>query len=311
MAAPRPGDSARDALAELITLRDWLRYACTRFSRAGVAFGQGTDNAWDEAVWLGLWSLGLAPDHLEPFLDARLLAAERGALAALIERRCAERVPSAYLTGEAWLRGVRFACDARALVPRSLIAEAIDTVLPSWLADREPCTVLDLCTGGGSLAILAALRFARARVDATDLSADALALAAVNVALHELGERVSLHQGDLFDAVATRRYDLILCNPPYVCEASMRVLPREFVHEPRAALAGGDDGMALVRRIIAGARTHLSPRGLLVLEIGHEAAHFEAAFPGLEFAYLPVAAGDNLLVLVTREQLPGAARARK
>ena len=311
MAASRPGGAARDALLELITLRDWLRYACTRFARAGVAFGQGTDNAWDEAAWLGLWSLGLAPDHLEPFLDARLLATERDALAKLIERRCAERVPSAYLIGEAWLRGVRFACDARALVPRSLIAEAIDTVLPAWLGEREPRTVLDLCTGGGSLAILAALRFAQARVDAADLSADALALAADNVALHRLGERVALHQGDLFDAVGTRRYDLILCNPPYVCEASMRALPREFAHEPRAALAGGSDGMDLVRRIIADARTHLSPHGTLVLEIGHEAAHFEAAFPRLEFAYLPVTAGENLLVLVTREQLPGAARTRK
>lgn len=293
---------------ELQTLRDWLRYACTRFARAGVAFGQGTDNAWDEAAWLGLWSLGLAPDRLEPFLDARLLAAERDALAALIEKRCTHKVPSAYLTGEAWLRGVRFACDARALVPRSLIAEALDTVVPAFLGESEPRAVLDLCTGGGSLAILAALRFGGARVDAADLSPDALALAAQNVDLHQLGERVSLRQGDLFEAVGSARYDLILCNPPYVCGASMRALPGEFRHEPRAALAGGEDGMDLIRRIVADARAHLNRGGLLVIEIGHEAAHFEAAFPSLEFTYLPVSAGENLLVLLTREQLPGPAR---
>ncbi len=304
-----PGTAVeRDRLDELVTLRDWLRYACTRFSREGVVFGHGADNAWDEAVWLGLWSLGLAPDLLEPFLDARLLASERDALGALIERRCAQRVPSAYLTGEAWLRGVRFLSDARALVPRSLIAEALDTVLPAWIGEREPATVLDLCTGGASLAILAALRFPGAKIDACDLSADALALARENVALHGLQRRIELIHGDLFDALGSRRYDLILCNPPYVCDASMKALSREYLHEPRSALAGGFDGMDLIRRIVAGARSRLAPGGFLLLEIGHEAEHFEVAFPKTEFAYLPVAAGEEQLVLLARDQLPGAVR---
>ncbi|MCL4747274.1 MAG: 50S ribosomal protein L3 N(5)-glutamine methyltransferase [Burkholderiaceae bacterium] len=297
-----------ERLEDLVTLRDWLRYACTRFSREGVVFGHGADNAWDEAAWLGLWSLGLAPDLLEPFLDARLLASERDALHALIERRCAERIPSAYLTGQAWLRGVRFASDPRALVPRSLIAEAIETVVPAWIGGREPDTVLDLCAGSASLAILAARRFPAARVDACDLNADALALAAENVALHGLEERIELIRGDLFDALGAREYELILCNPPYVCDASMQALAREYLHEPRSALAGGSDGMDLIRRIVAGARSHLAPGGLLVLEIGHEAGHFEAAFPTTEFAYLPVTAGENMIVLLAREQLPDGVR---
>jgi ribosomal protein L3 glutamine methyltransferase len=295
-------DSAQ-AAAQLRTLRDCLRYACSRFEEAGLSYGQGTDSAWDEAAWLGLWSLHLPPDSLEPFLDARLTLAERQGLLELIDRRCAERLPAAYLTGEAWLRGLRFRCDRRAIIPRSLIAEALQESLDDWLGPDAPDAVLDLCTGGGSLAIAAALRFPQARIDAADLSEQALALASENVADYALRDRVSLHRGDLFEPLAGRRYALILCNPPYVNDGSMRSLPPEFLAEPRAALAGGDDGMDLVRRILTDAPAHLRERGLLLLEIGHEAAHFEAAFPRLEFAYLPVSAGDRQLVLLSREQL--------
>ncbi len=300
------------AARELRTLRDLLRWAVSRFEAAGIVHGHGTDNARDEAAALLLWALHLPPDVLDPWLDARLPRAERRAAAELVEHRIASRAPAAYLTGEAWLRGMRFACDARALVPRSLIAEALDEALPQWLelhprAPSWPASILDLCTGGGSLAILAADRFPDAQVVGADLSADALALAAVNRESHALQQRVELLQGDLFAPLRGRRFDLVVCNPPYVNEASMQALPPEFRAEPRAALAGGRDGMDLVRRIIADAPAHLADQGVLLLEIGHEAAHFEAAFPQLEFHYLPVTAGERMLVLVEAAQLSAAA----
>ena len=311
MPAHRPRPDTAAAAREMITLRDCLRYACTCFEAAGIAYGQGTDDAWDEAAWLVLWALHLPPDRLDPFLDARLTLRERRVVLELVERRCRERIPTAYLTGEAWLRGLRFRSDARALVPRSLIAEALQEVLPHWLGERVPETILDLCTGGGSLAVFAAHCFPEARVDASDLSEDALELARSNLELHRIGDRVTLFQGDLFGALGTRRYDLILCNPPYVNAASMEALPPEFLAEPQGALAGGADGMDLVRDILDTAPAHLTADGWLLLEIGHEAAHFEAAFPDLEFAWLPVTAGDDLLVLVSRAQLVARGTARR
>lgn len=302
---------AGSAERELRTLRDLLRYAVSRFESAGLAYGHGTDNAWDEAVALLLWALHLPPEPLDPWLDARLCRTERRAAVALIEQRIATRSPTAYLTGEAWLRGLRFACDARALVPRSPIAEALDEALPEWLERHPrppswPATILDLCTGGGSLAIVAADRFPGSRVTGADLSAEALALAGENRALHGLEQRLELVQGDLFEPVRGRRFDLVLCNPPYVNDASMRALPPEFRAEPRTALAGGTDGMDVVRRLIAAAPAHLERDGILLLEIGHEAAHFEAAFPRLECHYLPVAAGERMLVLIEAARLEAA-----
>jgi ribosomal protein L3 glutamine methyltransferase len=291
-----------DAGATLQTLRDLLRYAVTRFEAAGLSYGHGTGDSYDEAVWLLLWSLRLPPQRLEPFLDARLLRPEIDFAVQLVERRCAERLPAAYLTGEAWLHGLRFLSDPRALVPRSLIADALAQGLDDWMSE-EPAQVLDLCTGGGSIAVLAALRYPQAQVTASDISTDALALAHANVELFQLGERIKLVAGDLFGGLAGRRYDLILCNPPYVNQASIDALPPEFRAEPPGALAGGVDGMDLVRRIIEQAPLHLNDGGGLLLEIGHEAAFFEAAFSRLEFAYLPVPAGDNQLVWVTRDQL--------
>lgn len=306
VAAPRPEPSAAAAVRALQTVRDVIRYAVSRMNAAGVAFGQGTDDAFDEAAWLVLWSLHLQPDRLEPFLDARLAPAELRAAIGLIERRCTERLPAAYLTGEAWLRGQRFLCDPRALVPRSLLAELIDDDgLSPWIDDpRTVGSVLDLCTGGGSIAIFAARHFASARVTGTDLSADALDLAAANVALHGLADRIELRCGDLYQPVASERFDLIVSNPPYVNGASIAALPPEFRHEPQAALAGGADGMDLVRRIVDGARPRLNAGGLLVIEIGHEADHFEAAFPGLEFGYLPTAGTDRAVVLLEHDALP-------
>lgn len=300
-----PADQLRDTL---VTVRDLLRWAVTRLSAAQVALGQGTADLYDEAAWLLLSSLHLPPDTLEPFLDARTLPHERDVFLALLARRCDERVPTAYLTGQAWLHGVPFKADARALVPRSLIADllvgdAVDA-LNAWLpADEAVQDVLDLCTGGGSLAVLAARRFPHARVTASDVSGDALALAAENLRLHGLQDRIALVQSDLYAALRGRRFDLILCNPPYVNAQSMRALPPEFQAEPVGALAGGTDGMDLVRRIVSEAPDMLEPDGVLVLEIGHEADHFHAAFADREFVWLPVPAGERMVALMTHEQL--------
>jgi len=300
-AAPDPV-AAQQALR---TVRDLVRHAESCLRAAGVAFGHGTDDPRDEAAWLVLWSLHLPPDRLEPYLDARLAPEEIRAAIALVQRRCTERLPAAYLTGEAWLRGLRFIADARALVPRSLLAEILDDDgLGDWIDAERVESVLDLCTGGASIAVFAALRYPHAHITATDLSAEALALAGENVALHGLSARIALRQGDLYEAVGAETFDLILTNPPYVNAMSMAALPAEFRAEPQAALAGGSDGMDLVRRIVAGARARLRPGGALAIEIGHEADHFEAAFASLEFAYLPSAGADRAVVLIERDALP-------
>jgi ribosomal protein L3 glutamine methyltransferase len=293
------------ALQELLTLRDWIRYGVSRLNRAGAVFGHGTDNAWDEAVYLALHALHLPPDTLDPFLDARVLPDERQRILDLLERRCTQRLPAPYLTGEAWLRGRRFHVDERVIVPRSPIAELLDDGLAPWVADPQAVDrVLDMCTGSGCLAILAAQAFAWATVDAADLSADALEVAARNVADFGLQDRVTLHRSDLFDQLPSAAYDVIVCNPPYVNQDSMDALPPEYRHEPHAALAGGMDGMDLVRRILRDAPRHLAPQGILVLEIGHERAHFEAAFPGLEPYWLDTAQSSDQILLLQRDQWP-------
>ncbi|AOB27355.1 MULTISPECIES: 50S ribosomal protein L3 N(5)-glutamine methyltransferase [Bordetella] len=289
---------------ELQTLRDLIRYAVSRLNAARVALGHGSDNAWDEAVYLVLHGLHLPPDTLDPFLDARVLPGERSRVLDLIDRRVTERLPAAYLTGEAWLRGHRFHVDRRVIVPRSPIAELLDEGLSPWV--RDPLQVeraLDMCTGSGCLAILAALAFPNALVDAVDVSPDALEVAARNVAEYGLQDRLALHQGNLFDALPATAYDVIVCNPPYVNQASMDALPQEYRHEPALALAGGADGMDLVRRILAAAPGYLSAGGVLVLEIGHERDHFEAAFPDLQPVWLDTAESSDQILLLTREQL--------
>jgi ribosomal protein L3 glutamine methyltransferase len=286
-----------------VTLLELIETQSARLTQAGVCFGHGTDNAFDEAVWLALWRLGLPLDDLDSVAQRVVTANERAAIEHLVDERIATRKPAAYLTKEAWLQGVPFTVDERAIVPRSLIAELIaDGTLDAWLSDRTRA-VLDLCTGNGSLAVLAALAWSEVHVDAADLSADALAVARLNVERHGFTDRVTLHQGDGLAAIGDRRYDLILCNPPYVNSQSMTQLPAEYRAEPELALAGGADGMDFVRPLLAQAAAHLAEGGVLVLEIGHEAAHFEAAFPALEFAYLPTQATEDQVVLVTREAL--------
>lgn len=289
-----------------MTLIELVERSSARLQQAGVCFGHGTTNAFDEAVWLVLWRLRLPLDDLDGVAARPVTPAELAAVDALVEQRIATRRPLAYLTGEAWLQGVPFFVDERVIVPRSLIAEVLaDGTLDAWLG-AEPRRVLDLCTGGGSLAVLAALAWPDAAVDATDLSADALTVAARNLERHALAGRIRLRRGDGL-AAADGAYDLILCNPPYVNAASMAALPPEYRAEPAAALdgnfAGGRDGMDFVRTLLAGAAAHLAPQGALVLEIGHERAHFEAAFAQLAPLWLATSAGDDQVLLLSREQL--------
>ncbi|HEU5296017.1 MAG TPA: 50S ribosomal protein L3 N(5)-glutamine methyltransferase [Burkholderiaceae bacterium] len=288
-----------------MTVIELIERASARLDQAGVSFGQGTTNAFDEAAWLVLWRLKLPLDALDGVADREVDDTDAAAVDALIARRIETRQPTAYLTGEAWLQGVPFTVDARSIVPRSLIAEVLaDGTVDAWL-QGPPVRVLDLCTGNGSLAVLAAQRWPAAAVDASDLSHDALTLARINVDRHDLGDRITLHQGDGFDALHDR-YDLIVCNPPYVDARSMAELPPEFQAEPAVALAGGDDGMDFVRRLIAQAALHLLPHGVLVIEVGHEREHFDAAFPQFEAVGLPTSEGDDSVLLLTRDALESA-----
>jgi ribosomal protein L3 glutamine methyltransferase len=249
--------------------------------------------------------LKLPLDALDEVADRNVDDHTAAAVDALIARRIDTRQPTAYLTGEAWLQGVPFTVDARSIVPRSLIAEVLaDGTIDAWL-HGPPARVLDLCTGNGSLAVLAAQRWPAAAVDASDLSHDALKLARVNIDRHDLGERIALHECDGFGALHDR-YDLILCNPPYVNARSMATLPPEYRAEPAVALAGGDDGMDFIRQLLAAAAAHLLPQGMLVLEIGHEREHFDAAFPHLDVVGLPTSAGDDSVLLITRDALESA-----
>ena len=294
-------DASREALQ---TVRDLIRYGVSRFNQTKLSFGHGSDNAWDEAVYLVLNALHLPPDQLEPFMDARVLPEERQKALQYIDARCEQRVPAPYLTHEAWLQGYAFYVDERVIVPRSPIAELLMTQLSPWILDPyEVTSVLDLCTGSGCLAIIAAHQFPEAFVDATDISAQALEVATLNVTEHSLTDRLTLHHGSLFDPLpVSARYDLILCNPPYVNSQSMLALPPEYQHEPTLALAGGDDGMDVVRTILEQAPAHLNDQGILVLEIGHERAHFEAAFPEFEPVWLDTAQASDQILLLTREQ---------
>lgn len=292
------------ALQELHTIRDLLRYAVSRFSAAQLSFGHGSDNAWDEAVYLLQHVLHLPLDTLDPFLDARVLMDEKRRYLEIMERRLNERVPAAYLTGEAWLQGHRFAVDSRVIVPRSPISELLVDALQPWVTDPDGVDyVLDLCTGSGCLAVLAAMAFPNAQVDAVDLSEHALEVADLNIEQFGLDGRVATHRSDLFDQLPQCHYQVIVCNPPYVNNSSMESLPAEYRHEPTMALAGGDDGMDIVRRLLRDAPKFMDDGGILVLEIGHEYENFVAAFPELEPVWLSTATADDQILLLTREQL--------
>lgn len=269
-----------------------------------LSFGQGTTNADDEAAWLVLWKLGLPldTDFSDPSHDAALSDAQVQDVQALIAQRIATRKPAAYLTQEAWLQGVSFYIDERAIVPRSLIAEALaDGSIDPWL-HPDTSRVLDLCTGNGSLGILAALAFPDVTVQGLDLSKDALAVAHINVERHGVQSRVTLTESDGLQN-ADGVFDLILCNPPYVNAQSMAELPAEFKCEPELALAGGSDGMDFIRTLLRDAPAHMSEHAVLVIEIGHERPYFEAAFPTLDVVWLSTSAGDDQVLLVSREAL--------
>ncbi|MEK7319745.1 MAG: 50S ribosomal protein L3 N(5)-glutamine methyltransferase [Pseudomonadota bacterium] len=293
--------------SSLKTVRDMLRLAVSRFTAAKLSFGHGSANAYDEAAYLVLHTLNLPLDTLDPFLDARLLPEEIDAVHKVIDRRVNERVPAAYITHEAFMHGLRFYVDSRVIVPRSFIGELLQDGLEPWIGDTGQIgPVLELCTGSGCLPIIAAHVWPHARIDAVDISSDALAVARRNVADYKMEDRITLYEGDLYAPLpSTATYDVILTNPPYVNEQSMRDLPPEYMAEPRIALAGGDDGMDVVRRIIAGAKKRLNPGGALVVEIGNERENVEAAFPDLDIVWLSVSAGDDQVFLVTYEALPG------
>lgn len=286
----------------LVTLGDFFHFAVRRFRAARLAYGHGTTNAVDEAAFLLLEALRLPIHRIDPWLDLKPTPAERARLLTLIDARIGLRLPAPYLLGAAYMQGVRFHIDRRALIPRSFIG---DLLTGGVLPVAKPRRILDLCSGSGCLAILAALAFPHATVDAVDLSTGALALARRNVAAHRLGDRISLHRGDLFAPLENRRYDLIISNPPYVDAGGMAKLPPEFKHEPRLALAAGDDGLDLVRRILSDAPRHLTKNGGLVCEIGRGRTPLEAAYPSLPFLWLDTELSEGEVFWIGRNDLAG------
>lgn len=302
--------------SELLTLRDYWRYAISRFSAANLSYGHGTTTAADDAAFLVLDSLDLPIDTLDPFLDARLTASERQLLAQRIEARVTTRKPSAYLTGRSYIQGVRFRVDERVIVPRSHIGEIL---FSEYLGDDEPAllpdpstveSVIDLCTGSGCLAILAAKFFPLAEIDAVDLSTDALAVAELNVADHEVEAQLTLHHGDLFEPVGDKKYDLIITNPPYVDHEEMEAFPEEYRAEPAMAFDGGLDGLDIVRRLLAEAPAHLNPGGGMLCEIGNGRHILEEEYPDLEFVWIETTEAPDSVFWISAEAL-GVSRKKK
>ncbi len=294
----------------MITLLQTIEQAAAQLETAGVSFGHGTTNAFDEAAWLVLWQLKLPLDSLDLHRNRPLSPVESASTAILLRARIETRKPAAYLTNEAWLQGVAFHVDERVIVPRSLIAELIadadgNSTLDYWLRE-DTKNVLDLCTGNGSLAVLAALNFPDVQVHAADISADALAVAAINVAKHTLQERITLIESDGLaqcHGIQNQPYDLIICNPPYVNSASMAALPAEYLAEPGISLAGGADGMDFIRPLLKAAPHVMSPHAVLVLEIGYEREHFERVFPHVAAVWLDTSAGHDQVLLLERNTL--------
>jgi len=292
------------ATHNLCTVRDFLRFAVSRFNQAKLFFGHGSSDAYDEAIYLILHTLHLPLDRLDPFLDAHLTDMECAEVLNIIQQRVEQRMPAAYLTHEAFLGDFSFYVDERVIVPRSFIAELLLEQLAPWIAEPDEIgSVLDLCTGSGCLAILAAHAFPYASVDAVDLSPDALAVAERNVADYDLRDRVHLIESDLFAKLNGRQYDLIISNPPYVDAASVAALPQEYLHEPKLALGSGHDGLDATHIILKHAAQHLTENGLLVVEIGHNREVLEAAYPDLPFTWLDVSAGDQFVFMLHKNDL--------
>jgi ribosomal protein L3 glutamine methyltransferase len=291
---------------ELKTIRDLIRYAVSCFTQADLSFGHGNDNAYDEAVYLVLQRLNLPLNQLDPYIDARVLDSEKKLVLDLIHQRVATRMPLAHLTGIAWLQGHRFLTDKRVIVPRSPIAELIiQEELAPWVLDsKKPMRMLNMCTGSGCLAILMALTFPNSTVDAADISEYAILLAQRNVAMYKLEDRVKVIESDLFKSLdAQNKYDVIICNPPYVTTQSMRRLPDEYRHEPAIALHGGDDGMAIVRKVLKQAPKYMNDDAFMILEIGSNMEYFYKAFPDLEPIFLETELDPSIILLLTKEQL--------
>lgn len=290
---------------ELFTIRDWLRFAVSRFEESSIFFGHGTDNAYDEAVWLVMSALHLPHDTLENFLDARLLEPEATRLKELIRRRITDRVPTAYLVNEAWLKGYKFYVDERVIVPRSFIAELLEDGLSPWIEYPEMIeSAADICTGSGCLGVLLANTFPNAQIDVVDISPDALAVANINIRNYGLEDQVSPIESDMFSNLQGRSYDLIISNPPYVDAPSMALLPQEYRNEPQIALGSGSAGLDHTATLLREAKKHLNDNGLLVVEIGHNRDALLDAYPQLPFTWLEVDSGNEFVFLLTKEQLP-------
>jgi ribosomal protein L3 glutamine methyltransferase len=293
------------AKVQLRTLRDLLRFSVSRFNEAGLFFGHGSASAYDEAAYLILHTLHLPLDRLEPFLDARLTSDELDQVLGIIKRRATEKIPAAYLTNEAWLGDFSFFVDERVIVPRSFIAELLREQLAPWIRNPDEVnSALDLCTGSGCLAILLAHAFPNVMVDAADISQEALEVAQRNLADYNLEQQVNLVRSDLFAGLRGRTYDLIISNPPYVSAEAMAALPEEYRHEPERALASGADGLEAIRTILNEAADHLTDRGLLIVEIGHNRDKLGQVYPETPFTWLETSAGDEFVFLLKRDQLP-------
>ena len=297
--------SQTQILNELFSIRDWLRYAVSRFEDSDVFFGHGTSNAYDEAVWLIFGFLHLPHDTIENFLDAHLTSKEKKDLSFLIEKRINDKIPIAYLLNEAWLRDYKFYVDERVIVPRSLIAESLSENLYPWIDDPEKIySALDLCTGSGCLGIMMAHSFQNAMIDLVDLSEKALQVAEINVNHYGLHDRIELIQSDLFNGLEGKKYDLIISNPPYVNQTSVDSFPMEFLKEPSMALGSGEDGLDHTIRIIHEAKQYLNDDGMLIVEIGHNKEILLKKFPEIQFQWLDVSLGNDFVFMLEKSQLP-------
>ena len=297
--------SQAQILTELSSIRDWLRYTVSQFESSDIFFGHGTSNAYDEAVWLIFGFLHLPHDTIENFLDASLTGKEKKDLLFLIEKRIKDKIPTAYLLNEAWLRDYKFYVDERVIVPRSLIAESLSENLYPWIDDPEKIfSALDLCTGSGCLGIMMAHSFQNAMIDLVDLSEKALQVAEININHYGLNDRTELIQSDLFNALKGKKYDLIISNPPYVNQTSVDSFPMEFLKEPSMALGSGEDGLDHTVRIIKEAKSYLNDDGILIVEIGHNKEVLLDKFPKLQFQWLDVSLGNDFVFMLQKSQLP-------
>lgn len=299
-----PNNIHTAASTELLTIRDWLRYAVSQFEASDIFYGHGTDNAYDEAVWLVMSALHLPMDTLNNFFDARITSAERSKLSKLLEQRISSHIPTAYLVKEAWLQGLKFFVDERVLVPRSFIAELLNDDLSPWIEYPELVeSAADICSGSGCLGIMLASAFPNAAIDVVDISNDALDVANINIANYGLQDQITAIKSDMFTALKGRKYDVIISNPPYVDAPSMEELPSEYRNEPQIALGSGNDGLDHTHTLLREAGHYLNENGILIVEIGHNRDALQAAYPNIAFNWLEVSSGNEFVFLLTKAQL--------